>query len=66
MAHKTKEIGQKRKNPIAISTPSCPTRRAEPFPTKPRIPSANTRIGCQWNKSRILTEQPELFVLAVP
>jgi hypothetical protein len=35
------------------------------FPTKPGIPSANTRFGCQRNKSKTFTEQTELFVVAV-
>jgi hypothetical protein len=68
--HKTKESEKKKKkkekNPPAISTPSCPRRGAAPFPTKPRIPSTNTRTGCKRSKSRTFTEQTEFFVVAVP
>jgi hypothetical protein len=63
MAHKTKESVQ---NPWAVSAPSCPTRRTAPFPTKARIPSTNTRIGWQRNKSRTFNKQNELFVFTVP
>jgi hypothetical protein len=64
MAQKTKERGKKEKKPPAVSTSSCLTRGAAPFPTKPRIPSTNTRIGCQRNKSRTFIEQTKLFVVA--
>jgi hypothetical protein len=39
-AHETKEGGKKkeRKNPPAVSTPSCLTRGAAPFLTKPKAP----------------------------
>jgi hypothetical protein len=64
MAQKTKERGKKEKKPPAVSTSSYLTRRAAPFPTKPRIPSTNTRTGCQRSKSRAFTEQTKLFVVA--
>jgi hypothetical protein len=71
MAHKTKESRKKkrkrkRKNPPAVSTPSCLTRQAAPFPIKFRIPSANSRIRCQRNKSKTFTKETELFVIAAP
>jgi hypothetical protein len=63
-----RKVGKKRKRrkSPAMSTPSCPMRGAAPFPTKPRIPSANTRIGHQRNKSRTFAEQTELFAVSVP
>jgi hypothetical protein len=64
--HKSKESGgRKRKTPLTISTPSCPTRGTAPFPTKPRIPTANTRIECQKNKPQTFIEQTEHFAVAV-
>jgi hypothetical protein len=60
------EKKKKGKNPPTISTPSCPIKGIASFSTKPRIPSTNTRIGCQRNKPRNFTEQTELFVVAAP
>jgi hypothetical protein len=60
----TKESGKKK--PPAASSPSGLTREETPFPTKPRLQSANTRIGHQRNKSRTFTEYTNLFVVVVP
>jgi hypothetical protein len=64
MTHKTKE-SRKKKSSSCLPTGNCPTRGAAPF-RKPRIPSANTSIGQQRNKSRTFAEQTELFVVVVP
>jgi hypothetical protein len=61
-----KQKKQKEKNPSSCLHPSCLTRGAVLFSTKPRIPSTNTQIGCQRNNSRTFTKQTELFVVAVP
>jgi hypothetical protein len=64
--HKTKESGEKKeKNTPAVSASSCMTRGTAPFPTKSRIPSANTRIGCQRSKPRAFAEQTELLVVII-
>jgi hypothetical protein len=64
---KTKERREKRKkkknfkpSPLNLSD-----KGAAPFSTKPRIPSANTRIECQRNKSRTFTKHTKHFAAAV-
>jgi hypothetical protein len=58
MTYETKESRKKKKKEKEktpdISIPSCPTRGEAPFPTKPRIPSVNNRIGHGRSNSRLL------------
>jgi hypothetical protein len=61
MTHKTKESGGK--NPSAISPPGCPTRGEAHIPTQPNILSANTKIGCQRNKSRSWPNWLNFFIV---
>jgi hypothetical protein len=62
MAHKIKESGGR--EPSSCLNPKL-TRGAAPFPTNPRIPSTNARIGHQRNNLTYFTKETELFVVAV-
>jgi hypothetical protein len=65
MAPKTKDSEKKEKT-LQLSTPSCLKRGSAPFPTKLRIPSTNTSIGCQRNNSKTFTKKTEFFVVGIP
>jgi hypothetical protein len=68
MAHKTKKSGKKKKKKaLQPSPPQAVWQEGQaPFPTKPRMPSSNTRIGYQKNKSRTFTKPTELSVVTIP
>jgi hypothetical protein len=62
MAHKTKESKGEKKHP-AISLPSCPTRGAAFFPTKPRIPSTNPGLDNKVNSPELLLSRLKFLLL---
>jgi hypothetical protein len=62
-AHKTRESKKKKKTSSSHIYPKLSNKRVSSFPTKPRIPSTNTRIGCQRNKSRTFTKRMKFLLL---